>query len=281
MRALLKPISPMLPDHMINRIPFVGAFCLHVPDSDKSLKIISDGKDSIASGLYWNGLDSFEPETLELYFHLLKYSRVVFDVGANTGLFALLAAVDSRDREVYAFEPVPEIFSYLQRNAQVNHLHNLTPACSAVTSYDGDIELYIPRSVTIPFSASALKGFRKASKTVTVPAVRLDTYVVANNIKRVDLLKIDTEGTEPEVLAGAKQVLARDEPIIICEVLKGRTEAALHSIFDHTPYRFFLVTNEGLLEKETIAGDESYKNRNYLFITKDKISSLLPEMIIG
>ena len=49
--------------------------------------------------------------------------------------------------------------------------------------------------------------------------------------------KIDTKTTEHKVLEGAKNVLERDEPIIICEVLKGKTEKYLHSLLANTDYR--------------------------------------------
>jgi hypothetical protein len=65
------------------------------------LVLSSDGSDSLASRLFWGGFDAFEPETIDLYLRLLKRSEVVFDIGANTGLFALLVTIDCRDREVY------------------------------------------------------------------------------------------------------------------------------------------------------------------------------------
>lgn len=272
LRGLLKPFLPILPDKFVSRIPVVGKVYLPLPDSKRVLILASKGDDSIASSAYWYGLHSFEPETIDLYFHLLKHSQVVFDIGANTGLFALLAAVDSREREVHAFEPVPKIFNYLERNITVNDLPNLKAVCGAATNYDGEITLYIPHSITLPFSASTLKGFREVGETIVVPALKLDTYITTNNVTRVDLLKIDTEGTEHKVLEGAKTILERDKPIIICEVLQGLTETFLHSIFDDTEYKIFLITADGLVRKEKIVGD---KYMNYLFITIDKIPTVL------
>jgi FkbM family methyltransferase len=211
LRGLLKPFSPILPDSIVSRIPVAGKVYLRLPDSEKVLILKSDGDDPTASRLCWCGLRSFEPETIDLYFHLIKHSKIVFDVGAHTGLFALLAAIDSRDREIHAFEPVPKIFDYLVRNIKINGLTNLKPVCGAATDYDGEIPLYIPHSIALPYSSSTLKGFRKASETIVVTALKIDTYVAANNITRVDLLKIDTEGTEYKVLEGAKGVLERDK----------------------------------------------------------------------
>ena len=274
LRSVLKPIAPFIPDRIVNRMPVVGTVHLCLPDSNV-LVLVSDGRDSLASRLYWSGLRAFEPETIDVYMRLLKHCRVVFDVGANTGVFALLAANYASDMDVHAFEPVPRIFDCLVKNARANSLSNLKPVCSAVTNYDGEARLYIPRSITLPFSASTQEGFREAQERIVVPALKLDTYVITNNIAKVDLLKIDTEGTEHEVLEGAEQILKKDKPLIICEVLWGLTESLLHSILDGAGYRFFLMTGEGLICQERIIGDPAYENRNYLFITEDKIAGHL------
>jgi broad specificity polyphosphatase/5'/3'-nucleotidase SurE len=82
------------------------------------------------------------------------------------------------------------------------------------------------------------------------------------------------------VLEGAKNLLKRDEPIIICEVLKGRTEKYLHSILDNLQYKYYWISDEGLIEKEQIEGDGTYKNSNYLFITKKKIRVVMKEITV-
>jgi FkbM family methyltransferase len=281
LREILRLLLPVLPRHILNRFPVVGKVYLPLPAANKALILVSDGGDTIASRLYWNGPGGFEPETVNLYMHLMKHARTVFDIGAHTGLFALLAAVDSSDRDVHAFEPVPRIFRYLLRNMQVNRLHNVKPVCSAVTDCDGEIALHIPSSVALPLSASTIEGFRETVETLIVPALKLDTYVATHSIAKIDLLKIDTEGTEHKVLEGARNVLKRDTPVIICEVLKGLTETSLHSIFKDTQYQFFLVTDHGLVHKQHITGDDTYQCRNYLFITTEKIPEYLEGINIG
>lgn len=134
--------------------------------------------------------------------------------------------------------------------------------------------MYIP-SVNIPKTSSTAKGFREANEAISVQALSIDSFVDINNISKVDLLKIDTETTEHLVLQGAKNVLQRDEPIIICEVLKGEIEEFLHSILDETEYKYFLISSEGLIEKEKLRGDETYTDKNYLFITKRKMQEIM------
>jgi len=180
---------------------------------------------------------------------------------------------------VYAFEPVPRIVDHLKKNVKINKLHNLQINSSAITNYDGKITLYVP-SFTIPVGASTLQGFRDVSETISVSALTIDSFVAMNSIPKVDLIKIDTEATEHMVLEGAKNLLKRDEPIIICEVLKGRTEKYLHSILDNSQYKYYWISDDGLIEKKKIEGDGTYKNMNYLFITKKKIQDIMKEIIV-
>jgi hypothetical protein len=129
----------------------------------------------------------------------------------------------------------------------------------------------------VSHNASTLEGFREATETILVPAVTLDTYVRTNKIAKVDLIKMDTEGAEHNVLEGAKNILKRDEPVIICEVLKGLTENSLGAILEGTEYRFFHITGSGLIRRRKIVADETRRNVNYLFIAARK----LPEMLEG
>lgn len=275
LRGLLRRLLPVLPNYFPGKFPVVGEIHVQLPNA-KVLKLTSkDGRDSIASRLYWGGLRGHEPETIDLFLHLLGHSSVVFDIGASTGLFALVAAIDHKDRIVHAFEPVPETFNYLVKNIAVNGLHNLKPVCSAVMNYDGEISLYLNRTPALSFSASTLMGFREANKTIVTPVLKIDTYVETNNIGRVDLLKIDTEGADHKVLEGSLYVLQRDKPVIICEVVYCLTDKLLQAIFVDTEYEYFLITDEALVHKEKIVGDETYRYRNYLFIPKSKIPNIL------
>lgn len=270
---LVKPFSSIIPIHIVRRIPVVGLICLELPNSKKLYLNDRDGSDHIARLLYWRGIDGYESDTIQLFIKLLKYTDTVFDIGANTGIYGLIAAIDNPDRNVHAFEPVPQIFDYLKKNVEINELRNLHIYPNAITNYDGAITLYIPPS-TIPTSASTLEGFRSASRVIAVRALTLDFFVDMNSISRVDLIKIDTEATEHMVLEGAKETLKRDEPIIICEVLRGMTEKFLHSVLDNIGYKYFWISGEGLIAKEVIEGDETCRNMNYLFITKKKIQEI-------
>ncbi len=266
-------LMPIVPLSTLHKIPFVGRVCVQLPNS-KQVYLESDGRDMIATMLYWGGIDGFEKGTIRLFLHLLKHSETVFDVGANTGIYALMAGVDDRRRQVFGFEAVPKIAEYCETNVIINQLHGVHVVRGAVTDYDGETKLYVPAGA-IPLSASTLRGFRPAASVLSVAAVTLDSFVADNNISKVDLLKIDTEGTEHRVLQGAVDTIKRDQPAIICEVLRGRTEEFLREALADLDYKYFWISGERLVEKKEIIGDDAHRDLDYLFVPKRRMKEFL------
>jgi hypothetical protein len=97
-----------------------------------------------------------------------------------------------------------------------------------------------------------------------VTVVALDRFAEREGLGRIDLVKIDTESTEPQVLQGMAGRLGRDRPAIVCEVLRGRgSESALAEILGPLGYRYYLLTPDGPAEQARIAGHPQWLN--YLF----------------
>ena len=269
LRSLLKPISALLPNMFSNKFPVVGNVHVDLPGA-RPLILKSKGGDTIASRMYWKGLRGHEPETISIFRDLLSDTRVVFDVGASTGLFSLIAGADGEDREVHAFEPVPKTCRYLLRNIAANGLQNINTVQACVSNFDGEQTLYLNKSPALPLTTSTMEGYRETSESIMAPAVKLDTYVAENHIQSVDLIKIDAEGSDDKVLEGAASVLEKYKPFVICEVLYDHTDKLIQGILDGTGYRYFFIKNDGLVECKEIVGDPEWKFRNYLFIHGDR-----------
>ena len=148
----------------------------------------------------------YELRTTELFLQLLEKGATVIDVGANVGFFTLLAAkLVGKEGIVLSFEPEFTSFSLLSGSVQRNNFSNIKLSQKCVSDIDGKKTLYL--------SSTRHRGMHSIVRDsggtkVTVPSTRLDTEVARLGIERVDLLKIDVEGAEPEVLNGASKLLS-------------------------------------------------------------------------
>ncbi len=281
LRFFAKLLSPILPKKFLSRIPIVGLIQIKLFSLPNKIYLHNDGNDHIASQLYWNGLDSYESETIKLFLELLKYSDTLFDIGANTGLYSIIAASVYPEKRIYAFEPIQEILKILNRNISLNKINNIKVIPQALAENEGIGKIYIPEmGGNIPTSASLLKDFRPSTKEIDLRTTTLDAFIQSHGITSVDLIKIDTEGTEHKIFQGAKNTFQQNQPIIICEVLKGLTEKFLMPILKSQGYLYFWITPEGLIQKKEIEGDPTYQNPNYLFITREKSESILQKINI-
>lgn len=276
--VLSTPLRKVLPADQLARIPVIGKIGVDLPGGGR-FWMQSDGDDAIASLLFWQReFVRYEPDTTRLFLKLLGASRTFFDVGANTGLYALAAAAQDPTRQVYAFEPFPAIHAYLQRNIAINGFANLRAFALAVGDFVGSTPFYIPSaSAVFPFSASTAAGLSAQVQEMEVAATTLDQFVAERGIARVDLIKIDTETTEPQVLAGAVEVLRTHRPILICEVLPFGKEPQLHAVLDPLDYCYFWVKGGELAPRKTIVGDPDLVHMNYLFVPRER----LPEAPLG
>ncbi len=274
---LCRPFVSMLPDSLANRLLFLGRVCVHGPDGLR-LRFHTygpHGKDRIAVKLARRGLLGYEGETIRLFLALVKETRTVIDIGANTGLFALLAAAAEPTCRVWAFEPVPFIFDMLQKNIQLNKLENLEAVSCAVSDVVGESTFFITRTnVGIPTDSSSCQGFRDQVEEFPLPTITLDEYMSQQGIDRLELLKIDAEATESKVICGAMQTIRRDRPFIICEVLENIDHSYLQQTLPAMGYQFFHITPEHLARHAHLQGKVNVEQRNYLFVPAEKASAL-------
>jgi FkbM family methyltransferase len=272
-RFLCRPLLPVLPDRIANRLPFLGRICVHGPDGLR-LRLHTHGprgKDRIAIKLARRGLWGYEGETIRIFLALAKEAQTVIDVGANTGLFALLAARANRAARVWAFEPVPFIFDMLQKNIRLNELDNLEAIPAAVADFVGESTFFITRTqVGIPTDSSSCQGFRDQVDEFRLPTTTLDEFVRTRPIARLDLLKIDAEAAESKVIRGALQTIRRDRPCLILEVLENVDHHYVQESLHGLGYRFYHITPQCLQLHAELRGSLNVEQRNYLFVPIEK-----------
>jgi FkbM family methyltransferase len=153
-----------------------------------------------------------EPCTLE-WIATLGRDEILFDVGANVGMYTIWAAV-TRGARVYAFEAESQNYAVLNRNILLNNLTDRVKAyCLGLSDKQGLTELYMASMVaggSIHNLGEALDykqepmpvGFRQGCV-----AFRLDDLVSNGGIPVPNHLKIDVDGIEPKIVAGAEKTL--------------------------------------------------------------------------
>jgi FkbM family methyltransferase len=196
---------------------------------------------------------------------LVRRGDVVFDVGANQGLFtALLSNLAGADGRVHAFEPSPDTCRLLRSTlgARARNPMSVVVNTMAAGAEDGVAMLHTPRrdhgqaSLKTHDTGSWSVGAAVESSEVVV--TRLDTYVAAQRLARVDVVKMDVEGAELPALRGFAASLRTFHPIVVCELCGAWTRAfdyepaAVIEELKHAGYTaFYVVTDRGDLRPLT------------------------------
>lgn len=153
-------------------------------------------------------LGTYEPHTRHWLQAVLGPGQVFFDIGANVGFFTLLGSrIVGEEGAVVAFEPLPENLSALQAHVRLNGARNVTVVGAAVSDRDG-------RERFGPADNPAMGGLA-ADGSIDVVTVALDDLVREGAVRRPDVLKIDVEGAESRVLAGARRTLEEARPTVV------------------------------------------------------------------
>jgi len=168
-------------------------------------------------------LGFYESETQELMRKLVKPGDIVIDGGAHAGFYTrLLSKLVGPTGKVIAVEAHPATEALLRRN--VGGLGNVQVAGCALGATDGETLLFEQTSGSAGHSTSSHKPGLVASRTVSVrplPAL-LEEY----GLSRFDFLKLDIEGTEPEVLATLDGMDRLDDFSVIFEIKRYILEAS-------------------------------------------------------
>ena len=154
-----------------------------------------------------------EPLEQELLLRYCSLGGVVYDLGANAGFYAMIAArAVGPTGCVYAFEPTPALAVRLRDNATRNSFKNVQVVEAAVSAKDGQISF----GIVGPLSVNNSVRTEQVAETLAVDSIRLDTFCPEH--RPPDLLLIDIEGAEIEALESGLQMITQHRPVIMVEV---------------------------------------------------------------
>jgi FkbM family methyltransferase len=190
---------------------------------------ISAPDSSIAYNLLTLG--SYEPYESSLFLDAVAGGHDVIDIGAHVGYYALMAATAVRPTgKVWAIEPHPVNFALLQDNIERNNLWNVSATNAAASGHPGFASLFVAQDGNTGGHSLAAKPGQLQS--IEVPLVRVDDVVPPGT--RISVVKMDTEGSEIDVLRGMRRVLTENHPLLFAEFFPAALTRA-----GHDPLEFF------------------------------------------
>jgi len=188
-----------------------------------------DGLDYVAQLVLRDGLAGYENPGPSILAAAIAYDGGAFiDVGANTGLYALMAAASHPDAQVFAFEPLPSIRERLGANVAANPelARRIRVEAFALSDHEGAAVFneHVNKSGLISTSSTLESLPEKGNEQyrgVDVAVTTLDAYCRNTAVGRVGLIKADVEGHERAFLTGAVETVRSHRPLIMVELLQG------------------------------------------------------------
>jgi FkbM family methyltransferase len=215
---------------------------------------------------------------------LLGAGSVFLDVGANIGYHSYFAAgLVGSTGAVHAFEPDPDLHAVLTRS--LSSFPWARPENVAV--WDSVASLEFERAFLPEESGwgalTAVRNLRKG-QCISVRAVSLDQWHSATNYSCPDVIKLDAEGAEPRVLAGAHAILSKFRPVLLLEanaplLIQGRSSpSALVAELTRLGYATFILENSQI---SPFVGIPDYHTVDCICLDEKRAPDFLKKLGLG
>ena len=221
------------------------------------------------------GLDQGELAVIQ---HLIKDNNIVFDVGANLGEWSQAVLNGTSTVIVYAFEPIPPVFLALQK--RFISFSNFKVHQFALFSRNEEIDFCYYPDLSVLSTVFERKSVHERLKLnpafIKVKTMRLDDFCSENEIRQIDFLKIDTEGSEVDILIGAQNMLSNLAINFIQFEYGGTyidahtTLKTVHDLLTPLNYSLYKISQYGLIEiSQWDDRLENFEYSNFLAIKND------------
>ena len=207
--------------------------------------------------------DRGEPETFAWIDSFLKPGQVMWDIGANIGVFSLYGACGGKNK-ILALEPSAESFATLNANIRLNKLDKHIDALCLAGSNKTEILKLFMKDPSSGASHNSIKdstnqfGEFIVNGEQAIIGITLDAVRNVLNAPQPNHIKLDVDGKEPQILEGASLVLENTESLLI--EIEGNNLTQNISMI------------EGLVNKAGMEEDKSWRNkgsgRNRLYVRK-------------
>lgn len=170
----------------------------------------------------------YEQNLIKDFYNKINFQKeeiIFFDIGSNTGSFIFLPLLN-KSIKCYAFEPNPIAYEVLKENIELNSLNDyVKPYNLGLWSEQKILELKVPKDTndsglaTFGHNPFRFKFDDKSGEyeNKKINCTTIDSMVIDLNLKTLDIIKIDTEGSELEILKGGEKTLKKYYPPILLE----------------------------------------------------------------
>lgn len=282
LRNLNYILSPLLPKKIKIHPSGIVTVKIH---NEKSIKLKTNQTSYVTRQLFWNGCENYEYTSI--FIKLIKKVTVFFDIGSSIGYYSILGVSVNNKLNVQAFEPSVGSMIYLSENVKINNFSSrINVNVLAMSNHKGDLDFFEIRNKKYPtiYNLSGEHNIGTKPNLISfklkIASDTLDHFVQKNNIKNIDLIKLDTEGCEDVILKESLNTINQFKPIIICEILFDRIENQLEKIMINHHYGFYIHKKNGLKEVQTIQRKTDDGVRNCFFVHPTK-KHLIEEFIIN
>ena len=249
------------------------------------LKLRIYPKNEVFRSIYVAGI--YDPNIAVVINSLLPQRGVFIDVGANMGYLSLLASkVVGELGKVYAIEPSSRDFLRLVDNVNLNGLGNVYSYHIAILDSHKKAEINIAgeeRSALNTFGKEfSYKGTEKLGAE-EVQAVTIDEFVDTEKIGKVDLIKLDIEGSELSALRGARDSIEKFRPAIILGVNRdaltanGVDIADLKKMLQELRYNTYILTETPCFAFKEVSNLAAVQNKVVICMHESIIPPVLPQ----
>jgi len=231
-------------------------------------------KSTIENEIFWKGLGrKWEKDTIWLWKELSLISDVIFDIGANTGVYSLVSKTVNSNSIVHAFEPSKGVFPKLEKN---NYLNRYNVKCWQLAFSDSSgIQSFFDITSNLPTSGSlSSKKFfdgcedENLKLEYQVKTSTIDEFINQQKIDKIDLIKIDVEMHEAEVMEGFKQC-NKMRPIIFIEILTDEIASKIEEEIKNYNYSYYELDFEKLIPLSHLKKGRPY-HWNFLLVPNEK-----------
>lgn len=270
--ALVGVLAKLPQSKLRSRVPVMQPFAEYEMASGARVRMMEPHRCSVARNLFWSDgtlPSKADMDAIRMAEKLAENASTFLDIGAYSGLFALVAARANPVLRAIAFEILPSTFLLAMRNAIANDLHDrVEPRLQGLGRERGTLVLPLETELDgLPTSLSLGSSF---SNGVRIPVVRLDDM---EDVEGPIAIKIDVEGFEADVLVGGAAFIEKHKPDIICEILRSSGCAPeIERLLKPLGYRFHLFTEGGLEERATL--EPTRDGRDWLFSVRAEVPTL-------